>query len=151
MCSPVSVCMYSVATCSVSVCISVCVCVYLRLYESNAIKGSGRKASSVPLSLMDNKGSYQTTLTCTYACVYYYMYTCTYDTHTHTHSQRSVGGAAGVMQRRLEELEAAIKKLEEDKAELKQENAALVRERERERVRRERERKREGGIVWGVM
>ena len=30
------------------------------------------------------------------------------------------------MQRRLEELEAAIKKLEEDKAELKQENASLV-------------------------
>ena len=64
-------------------------------------------------------------------------------THTHTHShsltQRSVGGAAGVMQRRLEELEAAIKKLEEDKAEMKQENASLVREREE----RERERERD--------
>ena len=82
-----------------------------------------------------------------------YMYmcvrTCTHTTHSHTHMQRSVGGAAGVMQRRLEELEAAIKKLEEDKAELKQENASLVRgggeggregggERERE-------------IVWYVM
>ena len=44
-----------------------------------------------------------------------------------------------MMQRRLEELEAAIKKLEEDKAELKQENASLVR-RERERERRD--------IVW---
>ena len=41
-----------------------------------------------------------------------------------------------MMQRRLEELEATIKKLEEDKAEMKQENASLVRgERERERER----------------
>ena len=31
-----------------------------------------------------------------------------------------------MMQRRLEELESTIKKLEEDKAELKQENASLV-------------------------
>ena len=51
-----------------------------------------------------------------------------YATHDHTHEQRSVGGAAGVMQRRLEELEGLVKKLEEDKADLKQENASLVSE-----------------------
>ena len=42
--------------------------------------------------------------------------------------QRSVGGTAGVMQKKMEELEGLIKKLEEDKAELKQENASLVSE-----------------------
>ena len=42
--------------------------------------------------------------------------------------QRSMGGTAGVMQRKMEELEGLIKKLEEDKAELKQENASLVSE-----------------------
>ncbi len=37
--------------------------------------------------------------------------------------QRSVGG---VVQRRLEDLDATLKRLEEDKSNLKQENASLV-------------------------
>ena len=72
---------------------------------------------------------------CMCMCMCMCVRTCAH-AFTLTHMQRSVGGAAGVMQRRLEELEAAIKKLEEDKAELKQENASLVR-REREREREE--------------
>ena len=39
-----------------------------------------------------------------------------------------MGGAAGVMQRRLEELEEVMKRLEEEKGGMKQENASLVSE-----------------------
>lgn len=40
------------------------------------------------------------------------------------HLQRSLGG--GAVQKRTEELEALVKKLEEEKAGLKQDNASMV-------------------------
>lgn len=42
-----------------------------------------------------------------------------------TDFQRSIGGG-GTLQRKTEELEAQVKKLEEEKAGLKQDNASLV-------------------------
>lgn len=36
------------------------------------------------------------------------------------------GGGGGMLQRRVEELEASVKKLDEEKATLKQDNASLV-------------------------
>ena len=104
-----------------------CVCVCVR--TSRPLKGVVGKPIQC-LALMDGRevtiphDSYKSTCTL--------LHTPTHTHVTHMITQRSVGGAAGVMQRRLEELEAAIKKLEEDKAEMKQENASLVKgERER--------------------
>ena len=48
----------------------------------------------------------------------------------------------GILQRRVDELESVVKKLDEERRLLKQENASLVRERERENTGDE------GGVVY---
>ena len=97
---------------------------------SRPLKGVVGKPIQCLALMMAGKLPYHMTVIKAHACTL--LHTPTHTHVTHMITQRSVGGAAGVMQRRLEELEAAIKKLEEDKAEMKQENASLVKgERER--------------------
>ena len=49
-----------------------------------------------------------------------------YCTNTHTHTQKSVGTSGGLLQKRVDDLERNVKRLEEEKSSLKQENASLV-------------------------